>query len=145
MRLSFCCGVGGCRKRSMPPSVRFFGRRWYLAPLVVLLSIFRHGATSRRLARLRKWLGERGELLPRQTVERWRRWWLKVFPTTRAWSALRDRFVPPVSEEDLPQSLLERFEGEQDDEEAALTALLRFVSPVTTTSWAGSLTGPPRR
>lgn len=144
-RFSFCCGKEGCRKRSTPPSVRFFGRRWYLAPVVVLLSALRHGGTARRLATLRKWLGERGELLCRQTLERWHRWWLKVFPTTRTWSAKRDRLVLPVSVECLPQSLLERFEREQDDEEAALTALLRFVSPVTTTSCACSLMGQPRR
>ena len=35
-RLSFCCA--DCRKRATPPSVRFFGRRWYPAPLLVLIS-----------------------------------------------------------------------------------------------------------
>ena len=30
-RYSFCCSREGCRTRATPPSVRFFGRRWYLA------------------------------------------------------------------------------------------------------------------
>lgn len=30
-RLSFCCGREGCRARSTPPSVRFLGRRMYVA------------------------------------------------------------------------------------------------------------------
>ena len=35
-RLSFCCCL--CRKRITPPSVRFFGRRWFPAPLLTLVS-----------------------------------------------------------------------------------------------------------
>jgi hypothetical protein len=26
-RFSFCCAVGGCRKRTTPPSLRFLGRK----------------------------------------------------------------------------------------------------------------------
>jgi len=35
-RLSLCCAREGCRRRTTPVSVRFFGRRVYLAALVVL-------------------------------------------------------------------------------------------------------------
>ena len=34
-RFSFCCA--DCRKRTTPSSVRFFGRRWYPAPLLLLI------------------------------------------------------------------------------------------------------------
>lgn len=141
-RFSFCCGREGCRARATPPSVRFFGRRWYLAPVVVLVSALRHGVTQRRLEALRAWLKGRGERLSRQTVERWRRWWLETFLVSPAWEAGRGRFVPPVVEARLPHDLLERFEGEAEER---LTAALRFLSPVTTGSWARSLTGAPRR
>lgn len=141
-RFSFCCGTEGCRARATPPSVRFFGRRWYLAPVVVLVSALRHGVTLRRLAALREWLCSRGERLSRATVERWRHWWLTVFVRSPTWSARRDRFVPPVAENLLPQSLLERFTGEAWER---LTAALRFLSPVTTAFRARLLTGPPRR
>src|SRR4249920_3425051 len=30
-RFSFCCAVDGCRKRTTPPSLRFLGRKVYLA------------------------------------------------------------------------------------------------------------------
>lgn len=141
-RFSFCCRVDGCRSRATPPSVRFFGRRWYLAPVVVLVSALRHGVTPRRLAALRDWLKDRGERLCRQTVERWRRWWLETFTVIPTWRAGRGRFVPPVVAARLPQSLLERFAG---DDQERLTAALRFLSPVTTGSCARSLTGAPRR
>jgi hypothetical protein len=141
-RFSFCCGKEGCRSRATPPSVRFFGPRWYLAPVVLLVSALQHGVSPRRLAALRRWLCDRGERLCRRTVERWRRWWLELFPTTRTWSAGRDRFVPPVAESRLPASLLGRFEG---DDETRLLSALTFLSPATTGSWARSLVGPTRR
>jgi len=122
--------------------VRFLGRRWYLAPVVVLVSALRHGVTPRRLAALRAWLSDRGERLSQRTVERWRRWWLEIFTVAPAWRVGRAHFAPPVAEALLPQSLLERFVG---DDREQLTAALSFVSPVTTGSCARSLTGPPRR
>jgi hypothetical protein len=45
-RFSFCCTLGGCRKRKTPPSLRFLGRKVYLAAMVVLISIMREGATA---------------------------------------------------------------------------------------------------
>ena len=139
-RYSFCCDREGCRKRTTPPSVRFFGRRWYLAPVFVLVSALQHGVSPRRLAAVRKWLGDR---VSRQTVERWRRWWLEVFTASPCWAAGRGSFVPPPAEARLPQSLLERFvEG---DDSNRLVAALRFLSPVTTSSWARSLVGEVRR
>lgn len=44
-RASFCCAVHGCRKRSTPPSLRFLGRKVYLATMVVLVSAMRCGLT----------------------------------------------------------------------------------------------------
>jgi len=137
-RFSFCCGVEGCRARALPPSVRYVGRRWYLAPVVLLVSALQHGVTRRRLGALRAWLGERGERPSRRTVECWRRWWLEAFPRTRTWRARRGHFVPWVAEARLPQSLLERFAGGDAEQ---LTAALRFLSPVTTATCALSLTG----
>jgi hypothetical protein len=129
-RFSFCCGEVKCRKRATPPSVRFFGRRWFLAPVVMLVSALRHGVTGRRLKAVREWLGEQ---VCRRTLERWRCWWLEAFTVSPCWTAGRGSLVPPVETKLLPSSLLTRFEG---DERERLTAALRFVSPVTTASGA---------
>ena len=51
-------------------------------------------------------------------------------------------FVPPVVASRLPLTLLDRFEGEDRDR---LVAGLRFLSPITTGSWARSLVGEARR
>src|SRR5207342_517177 len=44
-RFSFCCAGDDCRSRATPPSVRFLGRKVYLAAIVVLVAIIRHGVT----------------------------------------------------------------------------------------------------
>ena len=48
-RFSFCCARDGCRTRKTPPSLRFLGRKVYLAAMVVLIAIMREGATAARM------------------------------------------------------------------------------------------------
>ena len=76
-RLSFCCAA--CRRRTTPESVRYLGRRVYLAAVVVLSSAMRAGITGKRVAQLSEWFA-----VPRRTLERWRRWWLEAFVDTRS-------------------------------------------------------------
>ena len=73
LRLSFCCAVDGCRSRETPASLRFLGRRVYVAAIVVLIAILRHGATDARMARLSEVVS-----VDRRTVERWRPWWPRI-------------------------------------------------------------------
>ena len=53
-RFSFCCAVEGCRGRETPASVRFLGRRVYLAAIVVLIAILRDGVTDPRMLPTRR-------------------------------------------------------------------------------------------
>jgi len=128
-RLSFCCAKEGCRHRTTPPSVRFLGRKVYLGAVVVLATALRHGPTPYRLRRLRELFGVSG-----RTLERWRNFWRVAFAQSDFWRAGRGRFVPPVAEQELPGSLLERFGGEQP-----LALMLSFVAPITAGSWAGGM------
>ena len=66
LRLSFCCDRDGCRKRVLPPSVRFLGRRVYLGAVVVLISAMRQGPTPRRVSELSKRFGA-----DESTIARW--------------------------------------------------------------------------
>ena len=125
-RDSFCCAREGCRKRLTPPSLRFLGRKVYLAAVVVLVSALRHGASPARVARLRALVGASA-----RTIERWREWWREVFASSSFWKAAARRFERPVERELLPLSLLLRFGG---DERERLVSLLRFLSPLSTAS-----------
>ena len=119
-RLSFCCAV--CRKRSTSLSVRFLGRRVYLALAVVLVSGSRTGSTPTGV-RLGAELG-----VARQTLQRWQAWWIEQFPLTPLWRATCARFMPPADVLGFPGTLLERFAGSPAD---SLMRLLVFLSPVT--------------
>src|SRR5215470_11265129 len=122
-RFSFCCAVDGCRDRATPPSLRFLGRKVYLAAIVVLLCVMSHGVTERRFRRLREAIG-----VDRRTIARWRVWWREVFTTTAFWSSARAALMPPVDEERLPEALVQRFSGSAAER---LIALLRFLSPLS--------------
>jgi hypothetical protein len=122
-RLSFCCAA--CRRRTTPESVRYLGRRVYLAVVVVLSSVMRVGITGKRVAQLSGLFA-----VPLRTLERWRRWWLETFVDTGFWRAARGRLVPPVDAAALPASLLSRFSGE--DLLTRLIQALRFITPLST-------------
>ena len=122
-RFSFCCAVNGCRGRETPASLRFLGRRVYVAAIVVLIAILKHGATDARLARLSDVVS-----VDRRTIARWRHWWRDAFTATPFWRIARARFMPPVDHDRLPAALIERFTG---DSAEPLIALLRFLAPIT--------------
>jgi hypothetical protein len=95
-RFSFCCNR--CRRRTTSMSVRFLGRRVYLA-LAVVLGSARHAGQNPAAARLSGTLN-----VPVLTLRRWRHWWQAQFPQTRSgkppapascprWSAISS---PPV-------------------------------------------------
>jgi len=122
-RFSVCCARRDCRKRKTPPSLRFLGRKAYLAAMVVLIATMQHGATAVRVQKLSEMFS-----VSRRTVARWRTWWLTAFAASRFWQTARALFMPPVDQGCLPASLLERFAGGLEER---LVALLRFLGPST--------------
>ena len=122
-RFSFCCAVDGCRGRETPASLRFLGRRVYVAAIVVLIAILQHGATDIRMGRLSEVVR-----VDRRTVARWRTWWRDTFTATPFWQITRARFMPPVDPARLPAALIERFAGDDADQ---LVALLRLLGPIS--------------
>jgi hypothetical protein len=120
---SVCRSRRDCRKRETPPSLLFLGRKAYLAAMVVLIAVMQQGATAMRAQKLSEMFG-----VSRRTVARWRTWWLTTFAAGPFWQAARGLFMPPIDQEGLPTSLLERFAGTVEER---LVALLRFLGPVT--------------
>ena len=101
-RFSFCCAA--CRRRVTPPSARFFGRRFRVAPLFLIVSALVLGDPGRVEAVARKWG------IPGLTLRRWRRWWREVFSSTRAWRSKRGE-VPALSGEAPLRVLLRCIRG----------------------------------
>lgn len=123
LRLSYCCAVDGCRRRSTPASVRFLGRKVYLGPLVVLVAALRQGPTPTRMTTIREVWG-----VGVRTVNRWRQWWAGAFGRSPFWAAARALFVRPVDV--LPFSLVEAFGI--SERANGLLDLLRWLAPVGT-------------
>lgn len=130
VRLSFCCCLEGCRKRATPQSLRFLGRKVYLGLAVVIAGVLGQGTPGIGAGPLQKLIG-----VSRRTLCRWRRWWRTLFAESRFWRAARGRFQTPILAADLPRDLLDRFPGNARDR---LIALLRFLSPITTSSLPAS-------
>jgi hypothetical protein len=123
-RFSFCCAIDGCRSRATPPSLRFLGRKVYHAAIVVVAAIMWHGITEDRLRRLSGAI-----TVDRRTLQRWQVWWRKAFTATSFWRRARAAFMPPVNEDRIPATLIERFAGSSGADR--LIALLRFLGPIT--------------
>ena len=62
IRFSFCCRKDGCRKSVTPPSVRFLGRKIFVALIVIMSAISE------------EWKKAEFEV-SRQTLRRWRAFW----------------------------------------------------------------------
>ncbi|MCY4556500.1 MAG: hypothetical protein OXF79_09015 [Chloroflexi bacterium] len=87
-RFSLCCDNEGCRQRTRPDSVRYFGRRFYAAPLFLLAAVLlARGAPG--LLRLGITLS-----IDRRTLKRWRRWWREAFVQSGFWRERRFDVMP---------------------------------------------------
>jgi hypothetical protein len=92
-RFALCCAEEGCRRRVLPPSVRFLGRKVY-----ALLAIA--AACMAEIAH-RQWQ-------ERRRIARWIAWWREVFATSASFTALRGKLAEPIDPGSLPGALYER-------------------------------------
>jgi hypothetical protein len=125
-RFSFCCARDGCRKRMTPPSVRFLGRKVYLAAVVVLVSAMRQGPSPRRVRTLSEMFGA-----DRRTIARWRGFWEEHVPQTPFWKVAHARLPATGATVTLPRALLEAFLRGHDSCQDWV-CLLRLLAPITT-------------
>jgi hypothetical protein len=100
--------------------------------VVALTACMQQGLSERRVAALNLMLE-----VPRRTLQRWRLWWQQVFVRSAFWRLARARLMPPVNEQQLPLSLLERFAGTELEEQ--LAHLLNFISPLSTRARAHAI------
>jgi hypothetical protein len=128
-RHSLCCGQEGCRRRTMPPSTRFLGRRVYLGILVILVTYLGHGATSRRVDRLTREFD-----IDPATLARWRQWWREEFPATSFWHRHQAGFFILTSAGQEPLVMLVKHylidPGHDPPTTEAVHALLLFLAPL---------------
>jgi len=124
VRFSLCCGREGCRRRVLPPSVRFWHRRVYWAPVVLLVTALRQGHNpDATLEKLKSLCG-----VWRSTVKRWQRYFRDLFPQGAAFKRLAGRLMPPIDPHRLPADLLLRFHRNCRQPEQAISGCLRVIA-----------------
>lgn len=122
-RFSFCCN--DCRKRTTPPSVRFFGRRWYPAPLLLLISALMISVNEQRLTQIKRHFGI---TVSESTWKRWRRWWRNAFVETVFWKKASGLIPEAKGPMTMARRMLTSFQGKIDNK---MLLLLKFISPIT--------------
>lgn len=102
VRFSLCCGRENCRRRTIPPSCRFNGRRVYWhAVMLVAMALRQGGSAGKTAEKFRKFFR-----MTRNTVARWITWYREAFPLTATWQRIRGLVSPAVRNDNLPADLV---------------------------------------
>ena len=101
VRFGLCCGH--CRRRVLPASILFVGRKVYWGAVIVMIAAARQrhpGSAS--ASKLREQFG-----VSWQTVKRWMRWFSEILPASGGWQRLRGRLRADLRDDDLPAGLVD--------------------------------------
>lgn len=124
VRLSLCCSQEGCRRRRLPPSCLYWGRKVYWGPVILVVVTLRQqrldGFSARRV---REQFG-----ITRSTLARWMAYFREVFPSSPWWQRLRGRASASVRNAALPAVLVESFVSSTREVEAGLGRCLLFLA-----------------
>ncbi len=124
MRLGLCCGRDGCRKRTLPPSCLFLGRKVYFAAVVLVVTTLRQETPPR--VRVRQ-LVELLQVSPK-TIYRWIEYFQELFPSSAMWTRLRGLVSPGVRNDALPRGLVLTFVSSSPGEGTGLIRCLYFLA-----------------
>lgn len=123
-RLSLCCSREECRRRVLPPSCLFMGRKVYWQAVMLVSMTLRqrrpNGVAVNRLMRMFS--------ISRSTLVRWIQYFRTVFPTTAQWQRLRGRVSTVVGDVGLPGNLVCHFLSHSSDPLTGLVGCLRFLA-----------------
>lgn len=125
-RHSFCCGREGCRKRTMPPSLIFWGRKVYFGCALLLLTGAAQSLTSSTLKELCDSFG-----VSRRTIKRWLIYFRFVFPRSTAWQKMRGVVSAAILNHTLPLSLLHHYFSDTATPKEALIQCLCLMTGIS--------------
>jgi hypothetical protein len=124
LRRSLCCSREGCRRRTLPPSCLYLGRKvyWRLVILVVLVCRQRRceSVSYRKLTAL---LG-----VSRSTVWRWMELYAARFAGSEEWTERQGLIGGEVGDSTVFASVWKSFRAHQDDRDEAMVAMVRFFA-----------------
>lgn len=120
---SLCCRQERCRKRTAPPSLRFFGRRVYLLFILIkACSDGVRGADGLIAKNARSWG------VSRQALRSWYEFWRVKFSNSGFWRASKGILPTSFGEISIPDLLLKSFDCTSYLDEP-WRKILQFLSP----------------
>jgi len=124
IRHGLCCSGENCRRRTLPTSCLFMGRRVYFGGVVlIVMALHQRRPKGTSIYRLRRMFN-----IDHKTIGRWKAYFRRVFPSTPQWKSLRGQVSPDLDEGALPGSLLAIFLKHFSDRQQALIACLKFLT-----------------
>ena len=124
IRQSLCCGRPECRRRALPQSCLFMGRRVYWGCVIIVVITLKqnrpHSASARRIQEM---FG-----ISRETLKRWIEYFRDEFPESLQWQRLRGRLASTVSNNKLPAELVHYFLKNFQSPQQALIGCLQFLA-----------------
>ena len=123
VRLSLCCSREDCRRRVLPPSCLFLGRKVYWgAVILIVTTLWQQKPKDNSINMLVREFD-----VSRNTIVRWIRYFREVFPKSQQWQRLRGLISAQISNHDLPRGLVEYFLRTQASSAGGLTNCLQFL------------------
>lgn len=121
-RHGLCCR--SCRRRVLPQSTLFLGRKVYWGAVVLIsVAVRQRRTTGITVRRLRALFG-----VSASTVQRWMAFFAMDVSQSAWWKRLRGRVPPNVRDDALPDALLAEFDRVHGVGERALVACLAFLA-----------------
>ncbi len=124
IRFSLCCGRESCRRRVLPPSCLFMGRKVYWAAVILVVSTLRQRKANGHSINLLA----RKFCVSRKTVVRWMHYFRTEFPSSAGWQRLRGQVTAKISNHGLPGRLVEHFLRHHPCPGDGLIGCLRFLA-----------------
>lgn len=124
VRLSLCCSKEECRRRVLPPSCLFLGRKVYWSAVILIVTTLHQQNPKDHSINM---LSRKFDI-SRNTVVRWIRYFHEVFPKSPQWQRLRGRVSAQISNHDLPQGLFQYFLRLQTSSSIGLINCLQFLA-----------------
>lgn len=126
IRFSLCCGREGCRRRTMPPSCRFLGRKiyWYIV-ILLRISDFQNQTENSTISEFSQNSG-----ISRNTIGRWLFFFQEMFPKSPSWQSTRGLLPACIKNDGLPASMMNYLLCIKSDTQEAVISCLKLLTGV---------------
>ena len=124
VRLSLCCSKEDCRRRVLPPSCLFLGRKVYWGAVILIVTTLHQQKPQDNSINM---LARKFDV-SRRTVVRWLHYFHEIFPKSQQWLRLRGLVSAQINNHNLPRCLVEFFLSTRASPFGGLINCLQFLA-----------------